>query len=199
MSASALFCRLIAATVIALAAGCASGPTIRTTADPGATLAGYRTFNYMNPLGTDREGYESIVSGSLKEATTAELTRRGYQLSETPDFLVNFSGKLNEKLRVSSAPAVRPPLVGYYGYRRGYYDPWYGYNNVDVDQYTEGTLNIDIVDAAAKRLVWEAVAVGRVNKKTLKDLPAAVGQIVPQMLAKFPPAGGAPPPARPVK
>ncbi|MGE0581367.1 MAG: DUF4136 domain-containing protein [Steroidobacteraceae bacterium] len=189
---------LTAAAILALVAGCASGPRIRVTADPGASLAGYRTFNYMNPLGTDREGYESLVSASLKEAATAELTRRGYQLSETPDFLVNFSGKLNEKLRVSKTPAARPPF-GYYGYRRGFYDPWYGYNDVDVDQYTEGTLNIDIVDAAAKRLVWEAVAVGRVSERTMKDIPAAVSEVVPQMLAKFPSVGGAPPPARPVK
>ncbi|MFO1510408.1 MAG: DUF4136 domain-containing protein [Steroidobacteraceae bacterium] len=189
---------LMAAAVLALASGCASGPQIRITADPGASLAGYRTFNYVNPLGTDREGYESLVSASLKEVTTAELARRGYQLSEQPDFLVNFSGRLNEKLRVTSTPAVRPPL-GYYGYRRGFYDPWYGYNDVNVDQYTEGTLNIDIVDAAAKRLVWEAVAVGRMNEKAMDDIPAAARKVVPQMLEKFPLAGGAPPPARSVK
>lgn len=179
--------------VLALAAGCASGPEIRVTADPGANLAAYRTFNYLSPLGTDREGYESLVSASLKEATTAELTRRGYVLAEKPDFLVNFSGRLSDKLRVTRTPPVRPPL-GYYGYRRGFYDPWYGYNDLDVDQYTEGTLNIDIVDAASKRLVWESIAVGRVNEKSLKALPAAVREVVPQMLAKFPAAGGGAPP-----
>ncbi len=189
---------LVAATVFALIAACASGPQIRVTADPGANLAGYRTFNYLSPLGTDREGYESLVSTSLKDATTTELTSRGYQLSETPDFLVNFSGRLSEKLKVSSIPATSPPF-GYYGYRRGFYDPWYGYNDVDVDQYTEGTLNIDIVDAASKRLVWESVAVGRVNEKVRDDVPAAVRKVVPQMLAKFPAVGGAAPPARPVK
>ena len=70
-----------------------------------------------------------------------------------------------------------------------------GYNDVNVDQYTEGTLNIDIVDAAAKRLVWEAIAVGRVNRRDREKLPAVVREVVPQMLAKFPSAGGGPPPA----
>lgn len=186
-----------AISILALAAGCASGPKIHVTSDPGANLASYHTFNYVSPLGTDREGYESLVSSSLKDVTTAELTRRGYRMAEQPDFLVNFSGKLSERLRVSNTPALRPP-VGYYGYRTGFYDPWYGYNDVDVDQYTEGTLNIDIVDAAAKRLVWESVAVGRVNEKTMRDIPAALREVVPQMLEKFPSAGGAPPPP-PVK
>ncbi|MBV6415967.1 MAG: hypothetical protein CMLOHMNK_00494 [Steroidobacteraceae bacterium] len=181
--------------VFALVSGCASQPDIRVTADPAANLATYRTFNYVQPLGTDREGYESIVSGALKDVTTAELTRRGYRLSDTPDFLVNFGARLDDKLRVTSTPVVGPPPIGYYRYRRGFYDPWFGYNDVNVDQYTEGTLNIDIVDAAAKRLVWEAIAVGRVNRRDREKLPAVVREVVPQMLAKFPSAGGGPPPA----
>lgn len=47
---------------------------------------------------------------------------------------------------------------GYYGYRRGYYDPWMGYGygtTTQVSQYTEGTINIDLVDMAQKRMVWE--------------------------------------------
>lgn len=179
-----------------LAAGCAATPKINVTSDPAANLAAYRTFNFVSPLGTDREGYESLVSTSLKEATTYELTRRGYQLADTPDFLVNFSGVLNEKLRVRTTPGVTRPY-GYYGYRTGFYEPWYGYNDVDVDQYTEGTLNVDIVDAKSKRLVWESVAVGRVDAKTRENVPAAVKKVIPQMLARFPSAGGAPPPPAP--
>jgi hypothetical protein len=186
---------IAAAAALALLGGCASGPDIRVTSDPAANIAAYKTFNYVSPLGTDREGYESLVSSNLKDATTLELTRRGYQMSETPDFLVNFSAKLDEKLRVSSSPAMGPPM-GYYGYRTGFYDPWYGYNDVDVDQYTQGTLNIDIVDAASKRLVWESVAVGRITSKVREDVPGAIRRIVPEMLAKLPSVGGAPPPAR---
>lgn len=180
---------LAAVMTLAVLAGCASGPQIRVNKDPAVSMAQYRTFNYVEQLGTDRSGYESLVSTTLKDATTAELTKRGYQLGDNPDFLVNFSGKLDEKLRVSSTPAMGGPY-GYYGYRRGWYDPWYGYDSVDVDQYTQGTLNIDIVDAEAKRLVWESVAVGRVTEEVRENLPMRLREVVPQMLATFPPAGG---------
>ena len=103
------------------------------------------------------------------------------------DFLVNFSGKLNEKLRVTSTPAVRPPL-GYYGYRRGFYDPWYGYNDVNVDQYTEGTLNIDVVDAGTKRMVWEGLAIGRMRDADEDELQSKVATVVKEILAEFPAA-----------
>lgn len=181
------------AAAAALMAGCASTPKINVNMDPAANLAAYHTFNFVSPLGTDREGYQSLVSSSLKEVTTYELTRRGYRMSDSPDFLVNFAGALNEKLRVTTTPAVGRPY-GYYGYRTGFYDPWYGYSDVNVDQYTEGTLNLDIVDAKSKRLVWESVAVGRVKAKTRDNIPAAVKKLVPQMLATFPSADGAPPP-----
>lgn len=183
---------LLGIVLLAVVAGCASGPKIRVNSDPAATIAQYRTFNYLEPLGTDRSGYESLVSSTLKDVTTAELTRRGYRLAEDPDFLVNFGGKLDDKLRVTNTPRVGPPF-GYYGYRTGWYDPWYGYDYVDVDQYTQGTLNIDIVDAKAKRLVWESVAVGRVTEKIREDIPGALRAVVPQMLADFPRAGGAAP------
>lgn len=174
--------------VVAVLAGCAaSGPTIRVNQDPSASLAGYKTFNYFDPLGTDREGYESLVSNTLKDATTLDLTGRGYALSETPDFLVNFQAKLDDKLRVSSTPAMGPP-IGYYGYRRGFYDPWSGYEQTSVDQYTQGTLNLDVVDARSKKLVWESVAEGRVTEKVRDNVPGVLRSLVPLMLAEFPSA-----------
>lgn len=186
--------------VFALLAGCASGPDIRVNSDPGANFGSYKTFNFYEPFGTDRGGYQSLVSQQLKAIATREMTARGYTLSDTPDLLVNFGGKLDDKVRVTSTPSMAPPM-GYYGYRAGFYSPWYGYggSDVNVDQYTQGTINLDIIDAASKRLVWEAVAEGRVDSKALDDIPAALERVVPSMFAKLPTAGGGPPLAPPAK
>jgi len=61
---------------------------------------------------------------------------------------------------------------GYYGYRRGYYGTWGGYGygtTTHINNYTEGTINVDIVDRAQKRMVWEGVAAGRVDEKKSND------------------------------
>ncbi|MCH8060424.1 MAG: DUF4136 domain-containing protein [Proteobacteria bacterium] len=84
---------------------------------------------------------------------------------------------------------------GYYGYRHGFYDPWYGYSHshateVHVSEYTEGTLNIDVVDSKTKKLVWEAVSVGRVHEKTLENIEQAVMDAVPRFFATYPNAVG---------
>jgi len=44
---------------------------------------------------------------------------------------------------------------------------------------SDKTYNIDIIDARKKQLIWEAVGVGRVTEKTLKNLEQSVREGVP--------------------
>jgi hypothetical protein len=180
---------LVVITAVSLT-GCATGPKISADYDRSANFAAYRTFGFYQPLGTDQAGYESLVTQTLKSAVQREMETRGYRFSETqPDLLVNFNAKLAQQTRVSQTPAP-PPM--YYGYRRGYYGGWGGYGyETQVDQYVEGTLNIDIVDAKRKQLAWEGVAVGRVTKKSQEDRQAAIRAAVTEIFAKYPfKAGG---------
>lgn len=185
----------------ALVGGCATpGPTIRAEYDKSADLGQYRSFGFFSPLGTDKEGYQSVVSTYLKAATRRELEARGLRYDEAaPQLLVNFGAKLSDKLRVTEVPApdLRPTLgirYGYYGYRAGLYGTWPLYQTeTRVDQYQEGTLNVDVVDAARKQLVWEGVATGRVTQKALDNLQPAIDSAVTLLFEKFPvPATSAP-------
>ncbi len=178
---------LVLAGMTALLAGCASGPTIRSNTDPQANLSSYRTYGFVAPLGTDRAGYSTIVSEQLKAAVRRELEARGYTYAQdNPQLLVNFNAKLDDKLRVDTTPTASIAVGrGYYGYRGGFYSAWPAYET-SVDQHTQGTLNIDVVDATQKRLVWEGVAVGRVTQKTRENLGAAIDATVAEIFKKFP-------------
>lgn len=178
--------KLLTASVAAgLLAGCASGPTLRSDYDHSANFAQYRTFAFMSPLGTDRAGYSSLLTERLKQATRGQLEMRGYTYDDSkPDLLVNFNGKLQEKTQVTPAP---PPMGPYYGYRAGFYGGWPGYGwGDDVYQYTEGTLNIDLVDARRRQLVWEGVATGEVNDLDKAQSVASVEQGVAQIFSRYP-------------
>lgn len=168
-----------------LLAGCASGPTLRSDYDHSANFAQYRTFAFMSPLGTDRAGYSSLLTERLKQAARGQLEMRGYVYDESkPDLLVNFNGKLQEKTQVTPAP---PPMGPYYGYRAGFYGGWPGYGwGDDVYQYTEGTLNIDLIDARRRQLVWEGVATGEVNDLDKAQSAASVEQGVAQIFSQYP-------------
>jgi hypothetical protein len=179
--------RLWLATVAAVVlAGCASGPKLFVNEDPGAEFGSYRTFSFSTPLGTDSPQYSSMLSTFLKDATRRELESRGYRYVDSdPDLLVNFYVKTKEKVTSTSVPTGPAYGAGYYGYRGMNYGVWSGYET-QVSQYTEGTLNIDLVDTRLKRLVWEGVAVGRVRDDIRENLKPAVDGVVTQIFAKYP-------------
>ena len=174
---------LFAAAAMALCA-CASGPDVRVQYDRDAPFDAYRTFAFETPLGTDRTGYGTI-SRHLAAAARRELEAKGLRYDDvSPDVRVNFSARLAEKVS-GSAPA--PIAGGYYGYRRGSYSAWSGYPWSDTAMsYTEGTLNIDIVDTRRKQLVWEGVVVGVVTEAKLADVQDAVDGAVKAALSQYP-------------
>ena len=185
--------------VFAITAACGGNP-IRSDYDPTADFSQYETFNFFEDAGPENTNYQSFFSKYMVAAITREMQARGYKLSEDPDLLVNFNAILREKTDVRTSPA--PMYGGYYGYRGGFYDPWMGYGyaqETHVSQYTEGTFNIDLVDARKKKLVWEAVGSGRVSQKALEELEQRVNEGVARYFAKFPFTAGSGVPVTPGK
>jgi hypothetical protein len=182
-----LFLLLIAAAALLLAA-CSSGPKIKADYDPSVDFSQYQTFNFYNPMGIENPNYSSLIGQMFREAITREMEQRGYTLSDNPDLMMNVSAILEDKTKVTTYND--PMYGGYYGYRRGYYDPWYGYGygtSTHVSQYTEGTVNIDMVDARAKRMVWEGIAVGRVDEdRSNAEVREAINSGVAEMFSTYP-------------
>lgn len=179
----AVLCRMLLMLSVVLLAACASGPKVSADYDHGADFSAYRTFGFFEPLGTDTAGYESLITQTLKSAARREMESRGYAYAEAgADLLINFNAKLAQQTQVSQTPA---PMPVYYGYRRGFYGGWNAYET-HVDQYVEGTLNIDIVDAKRKQLVWEGVAVGRVRDKAREERQVAINAAVAEVFGNYP-------------
>ena len=58
-------------------------------------------------------------------------------------------------------------------------------------QYTEGTLNIDLVDRQKNRLVWEGIAVGRIAKLKPEERAARIDATMAEIFARYPYRAGA--------
>jgi hypothetical protein len=177
------------ALVMALLSACASGPKIQSDYDPSIDFTGYKTYGFFNPMGIENPNYSSIYGAIFRDAIGKEMESRGYVYSDNPDLLINVAGRLQDKTKVTTSP---DPYygAGYYGYRRGAYGAWGGYgygSTTHVSQYTEGTINVDMVDRAQKRMVWEGVAVGRVNEKKSNDeRRTAIYAGIKEMFAGYP-------------
>lgn len=167
-------------------AGCATGPKISSEADPEADFSSYRSFGFYAPLALEKEGYATPTTDRIKAAARAQMESRGYVFStEQPDLWVNLNGYLQEKTDVTSIPTV--DYNYYYSYRaRSYFAVPYWRDQTNVRQYTEGTLNVDLVDRAKNRLVWEGIAVGRVSKVKPEERGARIDSAMAEIFARFP-------------
>jgi hypothetical protein len=168
-----------------LSAGCASTrpPDMRVDYDRSADFSVYRTFGFPKETGTDRGGYSTLVTSYFKSALSTAMEARGYKYSEEkPDLLLNFF--MNTRERTELRP--NPGMGGYYGYRNGLYRGWPMYDQDRTVNYQVGTINVDIVDADKKQLIWEGVSEGRVTEEALANPKVIVNAVVTEMMRRYP-------------
>jgi len=175
---------------IALVSGCGSTTKIHSDYDHSIDFSQYKTYNYYSPMGIENPNYSSLLGQMFRDAIDAQMLPKGYVKSDSPDLLINVSARLEDKTKVTTTSSPAMYGGGYYGYRGGMYDPWGGYGygtSTHVSQYTEGTINVDMVDIDQKRMVWEGVAIGRVNEKQKSgELRQDIMDGVAEMFANYP-------------
>ena len=174
------------AALLLLLASCATGPRVSSEADPQADFSRYRTFAFYQPLAMEKEGYATPTTNQIRAAARAQMEARGYVYSpDQPDLWVNLNTYVQERTDVSSMPVM--DYGYYYSYRaQRYVAVPYWSERTDVRQYTEGTLNVDLVDRASNRLVWEGVAVGRIAKMKPEERAARIDAAVAEIFAQYP-------------
>ncbi len=173
-----------------LLAGCATGPRISSDSDPQADFASYRTYGFYSPLAVEPKGYSTPSSNVMKAAVRREMEARGYVYDEAaPDLLVNINAYVNERQDVVSMPEVN--YTYYYSYRaNAYFAVPFWSERTSVSRYREGTLNVDLVDARAKRLAWEGVAVGRVARLKPGEREQRINATIAEIFAAYPHRAG---------
>jgi hypothetical protein len=177
--------RTLWATVAAFVlASCSTTPEIASDYDRSADFAAYHTFTLMqrehnripNPL----------VAIRAEEQIKQDLQLAGYTLVADPtnaDFTVDFTIGSQERTDIAAYPATHPGPWPFGG------PSWGG--NLDVRQYREGTLAIDVFDGHTRRPVWHGSAQKELTRKDLEQSAEPISKAVSSVLAKFPPGRGA--------
>ena len=176
---------LTLAAVAVFAAGCASTPNAppsRIDYDKAADFSVYRTYGFPKETGTDRGGYSTLVTSYFKNSISTAMEARGYKYAEEkPDLLVNFFMNTRDRTETTNTPGY-----AYYRYRYGLYNPWPMYEENRTVTYQVGTINIDIVDAEKKQLVWEGVSEGRVSEEQMANPKVTVNAVVTELMMQYP-------------
>lgn len=176
---------VLALGVLVLALGCSS-VTIKHDYDKDANFAAYKTYAWL-AVPTDAAGSvqaalerNSLLDKRIKESVNANLSAKGYTAdASNPDFVLLYHTGAEDKINVTDWG---------YGYGRYGYGGWYGGGGVDVTQYREGTLILDVIDANAKQLVWRGFATAALNPDApMEKREQRLNDVIAQILTKFPP------------
>ncbi len=167
-------------------AGCATGPTIRTDFDPEANFGNYQSWAFYQPIAMEESGYSTFLTDRIKTDVRREMQARGYAYDEaSPDLRVNFQGIVQQKTNVYSVPQT--DYQYFYSYRsRRYFAVPVWYDQTIVNQYREGTLTVDLVDAARNRLVWTGAAIGRVTRKSPQEQAQDTDRAIAEIFLRYP-------------
>ncbi|WP_299059933.1 DUF4136 domain-containing protein [uncultured Polaribacter sp.] len=140
----------------------------------------YKTFAFYKPE-IDKAKISDLDKKRILRAIETELLAKGFMKSENPDILVGIFTKSREKVNVNQN--------NNFGWGWGW-NPWMWNgmnNNINVNQYTEGTLFIDFIDAQKKELVWQGIGTGALKLNNREKKEARIKEFVKEIISRFPP------------
>ncbi len=181
---------ILVASVILLS-GCASTTKGNADFDPSVNFLNYHSFAWIaeHPMiigATAGRQVNPMTEGRIMSAIEDNLRSKGFQVVADPeqaDLVVAFTVGARDEVQVTSYPSA------YRGaYRVGYWGGGYYGTDIDVRQYTEGRLSIDIFDRSEHRPVWHGWATKRITRKAEEDPKPVLRDVVNAIMAKFPPA-----------
>ncbi|MCH2107854.1 MAG: DUF4136 domain-containing protein [Polyangiaceae bacterium] len=155
---------------------CGTRVSVRTAFDSNARFESYRSFAMMlpnKPVPTSSVNMDPFTMQKLRQFAHYELKSRNLEnvAKKDADLLVAVLAGTERRIE-----AYTP---GYSGY--GYGGP--GFNS-SVDEYTEGTIVIDLIDQKRATVVWRGKGTQRVTRATSD---AELRAIVVSILAEYPP------------
>lgn len=170
--------KLLSLTLLFIAAACSS-VRVDSDYDNKVDFSQYKTYAYQKS-GIDKAEISDLDKKRILRAIDAEMSKKGYSKSDSPDLLVNIFTKERERVDVDQYNAG-------WGYGWGWgWNPYFWGGRTYVSTSTEGTLYIDLIDAKKKELIWQGKGTGYLTHNREKK-EERTNEFVSKILSQFPP------------
>jgi len=163
---------LLLVTLACLGWGCASGPSVKTSFQPGVDFGKYKSFALAHPNHPTAEagGVNPFMVFRLRQMVYSELARRGYSAVPFDQAELLISVNAQARTRTESMPA-------------SHWTP-YTYSGPEVRTLETLLLSVDISDSQ-QSLIWHG------SSETLApEEETDLWTLVQAVVAKFPPTAG---------
>jgi len=150
--------------------------------DKTVDFSRFKTFALFNGEGLTKVLSQANHDRVLK-AVKNEMIKKGFMEDAAgPDVMVNVNAVFNKTTSVSGNNYYEYGSV----YRPYTWGPGVSYTNYDVRHYKDGSLIIDVVDASAKKLLWQGMGNKEMDTPA-KDPETEIPKAVASIMADFPP------------
>lgn len=172
--------------VALMALGCAPSIRVNSDFDPTTDFATFSSWSWVVDAPAMPDGANTLTRDRIGSAIERTLAAKGYRQDATnPSFRVGFAVSTQDNVRVRTQPTTVHTTT--WRGTRGRYMGWSG-STVDVQQFTEGTLIIDVVQPDGERLIWRGTGTTRLSEqRTPEQRIALINDAVSRILAQFPP------------
>ncbi len=171
--------KLIAVILIMSLTSCATVKVV-SDYDTKVNFNEYKTFAFYKK-GIDKAAVSDLDKKRIMRAIEAELITKGFTKSDNPDMLVSIFTKSRERVNITQNNFG-------WGWGWGWRNSWmFGRENMNVNQYTEGTLFIDFIDKTKNELVWQGIGSGALKMKNPEKREERIRTFVKEIIATYPP------------
>jgi len=135
--------------------------------DPETDFSNYESYAWLPQEPTER--VDQMVIDRIQRAVDNQLSSKNLSqvTADEASFLVKQKVLITNKLQVN--------------------DPYFSFDR--YQQYEEGTLLIDFLDAKSRRLIWRGTGEARITElETPKEREDRVNEVVSAILAQYPPS-----------
>jgi len=167
--------------LIAIFISSCSSVKVMSDYDTDTNFSEYKTFAFYKK-GVDKANASDLDKRRILKAIELNMQAKGLVKSSNPDILISISTKSRERVNVTN----NNPNLGW-GWGWGWYPWFYRDNDIDVRQYTEGTLFIDFIDVSKNELVWQGIGSGALKFSSVEKKEERIREFVTDILAQFPP------------
>jgi hypothetical protein len=158
-----------------LSVGCAP-VTVSYDYDKSVDFATLKTYDWLDiPL---EEQADELTVKRIKNSIDSQLNAKGFaRTTASPGFVILLHGFTEI---VTNVVDWGPTYGGYYSY-------WHN-NRVNVYEYEEGTVILDIIDPTTKDLIWRGRSTGMVESQlTPEERDKKINESVALLMQNFPP------------
>jgi len=176
----AIFLSAVVFSAMAFLSSCGPTLTVTTDYDHTANFSQFHTFKIVQ-LEQQYQALSQFNQTRVINAVNAQMLAKGFTPSESPDLLVNITSIMKNKQEI---------VANSYGYGGGYRPYAWGGGNmsttVNVQNYTAGSLIIEVANASNKRLLWEGIGNQDIDAPS-NNPEQAINSAVQKIMAAFPP------------